>query len=93
MLFRSHLDLKCQIELIEYLKKWAKDGNRAVIGVLHDINLATRLSEHFIVMKNGEIQANGNVNDIIAEGLLNCVYEMDVAEYMRDSLVKWRLSP
>ena len=87
----NHLDLKCQIEVVEYLKKWAAQGQRAVIGVLHDINLAMRLSEHMIVMKDGEIQANGHVNDIITDGLLNRVYEMDVAAYMRNSLEKWHL--
>ena len=85
----NHLDLKCQVEIIEYLRKWAQEGNRAVIGVLHDINLAMRLSDNFIVMKNGEIQADGNINDIIADGVLDCAYEMDVAEFMRDSLERW----
>jgi len=85
----NHLDLKCQIEIIEYLKKWAQEGNRAVVGVLHDINLAMRLSDNFIVMKNGEIQASGNADDIIADGLLDHVYEMDVVEYMNVSLEKW----
>jgi iron complex transport system ATP-binding protein len=85
----NHLDLKCQIEIIEYLKVWAQEGNRAVVGVLHDINLAMRLSENFIVMKNGEIQADGNVDDIIADGLLDRVYEMDVVEYMNASLERW----
>jgi len=85
----NHLDLKCQVEIIEYLKKWAQEGNRAVVGVLHDINLAMRLSDNFIVMKNGEIQANGNIDDIIADGMLDSAYEMDVAEFMRDSLKRW----
>ena len=85
----NHLDLKCQIEIIENLKKWAKEGNRLVIGVLHDINLAMRLSGHFIVMKNGEIFANGNIDDIIASKALDDVYGMDVAGFMRDSLGKW----
>ena len=85
----NHLDLKCQIEIIEYLNKWAKEGNRAVVGVLHDINLAMRLSGNLIVMKSGEIRANGCADDIIASGLLDDVYEMDVAEFMCDSLGKW----
>lgn len=85
----NHLDLKCQIEIVEYLKKWAQEGERAVVGVLHDINLATRLCDRFIVMKDGEIHADGNVDEIIAGGLLDSVYEMNVAEYMRESLGRW----
>ncbi|MCL2377757.1 MAG: ABC transporter ATP-binding protein [Defluviitaleaceae bacterium] len=87
----NHLDLKCQIDIISYLKDWAAKGNRAIVGVLHDINLAMQLSEDMIVMKNGEIQANGKAAEIISGGLLNQVYEMDVAKYMQDSLQKWRL--
>ena len=87
----NHLDLKCQIEIIEYLKEWAKDGSRAVIGVLHDINLAMELSEKMLVMKDGEIHAFGKTDDILAEGLLNLAYEMDVMQYMQSSLEKWRV--
>ena len=85
----NHLDLKCQLEIVEYLKNWAREGNRAVVGVLHDINLAMRLSEKLIVMQGGEILAQGNATDIIASGLLDRVYSMDVGGYMQASLEKW----
>ncbi|MCL2815294.1 MAG: ABC transporter ATP-binding protein [Oscillospiraceae bacterium] len=85
----NHLDLKYQIELIEYLKAWAKQKNRAVVGVLHDINLALRLSDNIMVMKNGEIKAKGKTREVITDGLLKNVYEIDVAQYMRDALKRW----
>jgi len=87
----NHLDLKCQIEIIEYLKKWAEESERIVIGVLHDINLAMRLSDNLIVMKNGEIKANGSADDIIADVLLDSTFEIDVAAFMRDSLKRWSM--
>lgn len=86
----NHLDLKCQIELIEYLKTWSHEGNRAVVGVLHDINMAMRLSDRILVMKEGQIQALGNADEIISSGHLDKVYELDVARYMRSSLERWR---
>jgi len=85
----NHLDLKNQIELIEYLKIWEKEGNRTIIGVLHDINLAMLLSNHLVVMKDGEIHANGNADEIISAGILDKIYEMDVADFMRTSLQRW----
>ena len=85
----NHLDLKCQVEIIEYLKNWATQGERVVVGVLHDINLAMRLSDNLIVMKAGEIQAQGKADEIIGKGILDRVYEMDVAEHMRTSLDRW----
>ena len=85
----NHLDLKYQIELIDYLKVWAAQGERAVVGVLHDINLAMKLSDNILVMKEGEICVQGKVGDVITGSLLEDVYEIDVAQYMRDSLHKW----
>ena len=85
----NHLDLKYQIELIEYLKQWAKEENRTVIGVLHDINLAMKLSDNIMVMKEGKIRANGKADDVITDSLLQEVYEINVAQYMRESLQRW----
>ena len=85
----NHLDLKYQIELIEYLKTWARRNNRAVVGVLHDINLALRLSDNIMVMKNGGIEAKGKTQEVITDNLLKSVYEIDVAQYMRDALKRW----
>ena len=85
----NHLDLKYQIELIEYLKNWSGVGNRVVIGVMHDINLAMRLSGEIMVMKYGEVMAIGKTDDVVTDDLLHTVYEIDVAEYMRESLQRW----
>lgn len=85
----NHLDLKYQIELVEYLREWAADGNRAIIGVLHDINLALRLSENILVMKEGCIQAYGKTNEIVTGDLLKKTYEIDVVRHMRESLKRW----
>ena len=85
----NHLDLKYQIELIEYLKKWAEEGKRTVIGVMHDINQAMKLSDNIMVMKDGEIKAHGKKDDVITDGLMEEVYEIDVAHYMRESLRRW----
>lgn len=85
----NHLDLKCQMEILDYLKEWAKNGERAVVGVLHDLNLAMQLSENILVMKDGEIKAIDKAAQILSGGLLDNVYEMDVAGYMRRSLQKW----
>jgi len=85
----NHLDLRCQVEIINHLKEWAKEGGRYIVGVLHDINLALELSDQMIVMKNGELQGSGLADEIVASGLLNEAYEMNVAEHMRKTLKRW----
>jgi len=92
----NHLDLRYQAELIEYLKEWSSCGNRAVVGVLHDLNLAMRLCDYaggtggnILVMKDGEARAYGKTGEVVTCGLLESVYDMDVAGYMVDSLKMW----
>ncbi|MCL2118341.1 MAG: ABC transporter ATP-binding protein [Planctomycetaceae bacterium] len=85
----NHLDLKYQFELVEYLKEWSRHGNRAVVGVLHDLNLALRLGDTIMVMKDGETRAYGNTCDVVTGSLLENVYEMDVTGYMVESLKMW----
>jgi len=85
----NHLDLKCQVEIMEHLKKWAKEGGRIVIGVLHDVNLAMSLSDTMAVMKDGKIHTIDKSSHIIASGALNDAYEIDVKEHMLSTFAHW----
>ena len=86
----NHLDVRHQVELIDYLHRWSADGRHAVIGVLHDINLALRLTENTIFMKDGRIVGSGVFDQIADADFLRDVYETDIAGYMRESFEKWR---
>ncbi len=80
----SHLDLKYQTELMDYLKDWGMQEGHTVVGVLHDINLAFRLADTFLFLKEGRVMAYGGA-EVITPQLLNRIYDMDVAAYMRQS--------
>jgi iron complex transport system ATP-binding protein len=85
----NHLDMKYQIELIEYLREWSSHENHSVIGVLHDINLAMRLSENMLILKDGRTAAAGTAGSEVTSELLRDVYGVDVVGFMRESLGKW----
>lgn len=86
----NHLDIRHQLELIDYLGEWTRDGEHSVIGVLHDINLALKLSDQVIIMKDGEFKACGTFDEVADANLLSEIYETDIAGFMRDSFEKWR---
>lgn len=86
----NHLDIRHQVELVDYLHRWSADGKHSVIGVLHDINLALRLTENAVFMKDGCIVGSGTFGDIADAHFLRDVYELDIADYMRTSFEKWR---
>lgn len=86
----NHLDLKYQIELMEYLNEWVKKGQRCVVSVLHDINLALNFSDKILLIEDGKSVMNTSVKEFPLS-ILNEVYEMDIGNYMKTSLKKWNV--
>jgi len=85
----NHLDLRYQTELVDHLKNWAGQKSGAAAGVFHDLNLAIRFSGRLMVMEDGRVRALGAASEIIQSGLLEEVYKMDVAGYMRACSAFW----
>lgn len=85
----NHLDIKHQVELIDYLHHWCEDGRHTVIGVMHDINLALRLSHDVLFMREGRIVREGMFSEIADPDFLRSVYDMDLLGYMRESARLW----
>ena len=86
----NHLDIKHQVELVDYLRDWCADGQHTVVGVLHDVNLALRLSHNVLFMSEGQIVRSGNFAEIADTAFLRSIYGMDLSGFMRQSLEFWR---
>ena len=85
----NHLDLKHQVELLEYLAVWAKDNKRAVIAVLHDLNLARRFADTALLLNQGLLVSSGTCDSVLSGEILQSVYDIDIKGFMLDSLRKW----
>jgi iron complex transport system ATP-binding protein len=85
----NHLDLKHQIELVEYLKEWSREGRRMVVGVFHDINLAMQFSNNVLLLNDGQIAAYGDYRAFFGGDFLKSVYNIDIRNYMLNSLRRW----
>jgi iron complex transport system ATP-binding protein len=86
----SHLDLKHQIDLLDFLKIWVKENNKTLISVFHDMNLALRFSDTALVLHNGTLAASGKIEDVMKSKTLNDVFGVDVCGFMQKSLEMWR---
>lgn len=84
----NHLDLNSQIELINNLKEWASVDFRCIVAVMHDINNVFNFANKILLLNKGEIAYFGDYENFDLE-LLNNIYNMDIAKYMRDSFKKW----
>lgn len=81
----NHLDLNSQIELIYNLQEWVNKDFRCIIAVMHDINNALNFADKILLLHKGEIIYFGDIENFNLE-LLNNVYNINVVEYMRNSL-------
>ncbi|MEU9642455.1 ABC transporter ATP-binding protein [Streptomyces sp. NPDC048188] len=66
----TYLDLAHAIDVLDLVDDLHESG-RTVVMVLHDLNLATRYSDHLVVMKEGAILAQGHPRDVVTADLLH----------------------
>ncbi|MEG0542443.1 MAG: ABC transporter ATP-binding protein [Angelakisella sp.] len=85
----NHLDLKHQIELTDRLRSWSEQGDRMVIAVLHDLNLALSFADKLLLLADGGTVAYGDREQLLESGCLDQVYGLDVRAYMRHSYGQW----
>lgn len=59
----SHLDIRYQINICKLLRKLRK--HRSIIATFHDLNLASRFCSRLVLLKNGELIAEGRPDEVI----------------------------
>ena len=64
----NNLDVRHQLEIMELLKSLSKQG-KTIIVTLHDINLAIKYCEKYILLKEGNVFAQGGKESITVENL------------------------
>ena len=72
----NNLDIRSQLEVMEIARNFALSGGTSIV-VMHDVNLALRLAERFIFMKNGRVISDGG-REILKPDLFEEVYGVKV---------------
>ncbi|HGM1123188.1 ABC transporter ATP-binding protein [Clostridioides difficile] len=73
----THLDIKHRLELINILKKLSKEKSISVILSLHEIDIALKSCDKVALIKNNEVIAYGQPEDVVDEDIINSLYELD----------------
>ena len=74
----NNLDMKHSVQIMQVLRKLVTELNKTVVIVIHDINFASCYSDYIIAMKQGELVAQGNVDEIMCEEVLQAIYDMPI---------------
>ncbi len=73
----ANLDLKHQLEILNLLKIESRERGKVVLIAIHDINMALKFCNKFILLFDGEIVCSGG-SDIITEEMIAKVYDVQV---------------
>ena len=76
----NHLDLSTQINVMEVLKSYFKDNNKAGIMVTHDINLVSRYCDHVLLLFDQGEWLSGPVGRIMNEKNLTRLLDYPLIE-------------
>ncbi len=65
----SALDPKNQMEVLQVVRDITTQTSLATVMVIHDVNLALRFCDRFVLMRNGTIVAQGGIEAVTDEAL------------------------
>jgi iron complex transport system ATP-binding protein len=74
----SSLDLKNQLVTLELVRALAREEGRIAVVSLHDISLAARYCDRFLLLKQGRAAAFGDREQALTEETLRAVYGVQV---------------
>ncbi|ADB69132.1 ABC transporter ATP-binding protein [Listeria monocytogenes] len=80
----TFLDMYFQLEILELVKRLNQEENLTIVMILHDLNQALMYSDHLIVMKNGEVVAKGEPEELLTTDLIAETYGV-VADVLNDA--------
>lgn len=73
----TFLDLKVQVDVMNLLTKTAKQAGKTMVIVLHELNIAAAYADYLVMMRGGEIVADGPVNEIFTRDNLRSVFGLN----------------
>ncbi len=73
----TSLDLPHQLEIFELIRRYVQENEVTAVLALHDLNLAARYSDRFIVMSSGRIHSSGRPAEVLTREMLRTVYRVD----------------
>ena len=88
----NNLDLRRELEMFDTMSRVTRARGLTTLMVLHDINSAARYSDSILVLKDGQVYADGPPADVVTPEMIRDVYGVE-AEVDRDRRGNVRIDP
>lgn len=77
----AYLDIRHKIELLDILREMAHEKGITVVMSLHEIDLATKISDYLLCVKGDTIAAFGAPEEILAGETIDMLYGIEHGSY------------
>ena len=77
----SYLDIRYKLELLDILKRMAKEKGITVLMSLHEIDLAQKCADRIVCVRGEEIMAYGTPEEVFYEETIEKLYDLDNGSY------------
>lgn len=74
----AHLDLRHQLLLLQSLREMTRRDDKAVLTVLHDLNLAATFADRILILQQGELVADGHPTNTLTAEHIRAIYSAPV---------------
>ncbi len=79
----AHLDLKHRIEVMSILRAQCRSQGLTVLAALHDIDLAAKVSDRVLLVRDGSIRDDGLPETVLTGDKVAALYDFDTAGFNR----------
>ena len=66
----NNLDIAHSVQMMRMLRRAADEFGRTIVVVLHDLNFAAQYADCICAVKNGQVFAQGSVDDVMVDTTL-----------------------
>lgn len=73
----TYLDMTYQLDILELLRRFNQEDGKTIVMVLHDLNHASRFSDHLIGMRDGDIVITGSPEEVMTSNWLKHIFNID----------------
>ena len=72
------LDIVYQVEILRLIRDLARHKNKAIVIIIHDINLAAQFCDEFIALKNGKLCHVGDIASTMQPQVLDQIFGINL---------------
>ena len=89
----SNLDVKYQMDVMKFLKAYARDRKIVVIMVCHDLNITAAYADRVLLLYGKNVYADGKASEVLTADNIKTVYNVNAEVTDYDGVPQIRLIP